>query len=173
MRNSSHHKTRRITAEAPWPKAARPGASPRQDSGPEAAEDQETAEQVTVGRPQRPQPDRRPLGQILLEMGAVQPGDLLKAVALRKRQDARLGDILLTQGWVTEADLMAALAKQSDAAVIDLLAEPPDPRLIDTFGPELCLKEAMVPWRRIGGVTLIATARPEQFTRLAADLPPD
>lgn len=173
MRNSSHHKTRRITAEAPWPKAARPGASPRQDSGPEAAEDQETAEQVTVGRPQRPQPDRRPLGQILLEMGAVQPGDLLKAVALRKRQDARLGDILLTQGWVTEADLMAALAKQSDAAVIDLLAEPPDPRLIDTFGPELCLKEAMVPWRRIGGVTLIATARPEQFTRLAGDLPPD
>ena len=107
----------------------------------------------------RPRRDRVPLGQILLEIGAVQPGDMLKALALRQRQDVRLGDILLTHGWVSEADLMAALAKQSHAAVIDLLAEPPDPRLIDTLGPELCLKEAMVPWRRIGGITLIATAR--------------
>ncbi|PYF09546.1 cellulose synthase/poly-beta-1,6-N-acetylglucosamine synthase-like glycosyltransferase [Rhodobacter viridis] len=121
----------------------------------------------------RPGRDRVPLGQILLEMGAVQPGDMLKALALRQRQDVRLGDILLTHGWVSETDLMAALAKQSQAAVIDLVAEPPDPRLIDTLGPELCLKEAMVPWRRIGGITLIATARPEQFTRLNAQLPPE
>ena len=121
----------------------------------------------------RPRPDHVPLGQILMEMGAVRPGDLLKALALRNRQDVRLGDILLTHGWVSETDLMAALSKQAHAAVVDLIAEPPDPRLIDTLGPELCLREAMVPWRRIGGITLIATARPEHFARLRAELPPE
>lgn len=115
---------------------------------------------------------RPPLGQILLEMGAVRPGELLKALALRNRQDVRLGDILLTHGWVTEAELMAALARQWGAAVVDLIAESPDPRMIDALGPELCLKEAMLPWRRVGGVTLIATARPENFARLREALPP-
>ena len=120
----------------------------------------------------RPSPGRTPLGQILLEQGAVAPGDLLKALALRHREDVRLGDILLTHGWVDEAALMAALATQWKAAVVDLLAEPPDPRMIDALGPELCLSEAMVPWRRIGGVTLVATARPEHFTALRDALPP-
>jgi cellulose synthase/poly-beta-1,6-N-acetylglucosamine synthase-like glycosyltransferase len=127
-----------------------------------------------IGTPDRstaPRPGRTPLGQILLEMGAVSPGDLLKALALRNRQDVRLGDILLTHDWVTEADLMAALARQWNAAVVDLLAQRPDPRMIDALGPELCLREAMVPWRRIGGTTIIATARPEHFARLRDSLP--
>ncbi len=119
----------------------------------------------------RPHRNRTPLGQILLEMGAVRPGDLLKALALRNRQDVRLGDILLTHGWVSETDLMAALARQWGAAVVDLIAEPPDPRMIDALGPELCLREAMVPWRRMGGITLVASARPEHFARLRDDLP--
>ncbi|MBD3787554.1 MAG: glycosyltransferase [Sphingomonadales bacterium] len=119
----------------------------------------------------RPAPNRRPLGQILLERGALAPGDLIKALALRNREDVRLGDILLTHGWVREADLMAALAQQWGAAVVDLIAEAPDPRLIDVIGPELCLRETMVPWRRIGRMTVIATARPEDFATLRARLP--
>ncbi|PTV95431.1 cellulose synthase/poly-beta-1,6-N-acetylglucosamine synthase-like glycosyltransferase [Rhodobacter aestuarii] len=119
----------------------------------------------------RPTADRAPLGQILLEMGAVAPGDLLKAIAMRARQDVRLGDILLSHGWVEEAALMAALSRQWRTSVVDLFAQPPDPRLIDIVGPELCLRERMVPWCKIGGVTLIATARPEDFTALRARLP--
>ncbi|WP_444462601.1 glycosyltransferase family 2 protein [Rhodobacter capsulatus] len=166
MRQSTQLRVRpdAVTAALDAPAADRPG--PRTDTSPGPA----TPPPQT--RPQSP-PQRLQLGQILLEMGAVQPGDLLKALALRNRQDVRLGDILLTHGWVRETDLMAALSKQSNAAVIDLLAEPPDPRLIDRLGPELCLKEAMVPWRRIGGITLIATARPEHFTRLATELQPE
>jgi len=127
------------------------------------------APEQSTPRPQRAA--RKPLGQILLEMGAVRPGDLLKALALRHREDVRLGDILLTHGWVSETALMAALARQWGAAVVDLIAESPDPRMIDALGPELCLKEAMVPWRRVGGVTLIASARPEHFARLRDSLP--
>lgn len=114
---------------------------------------------------------RLPLGQILLESGATSPGDLLKALALRDRQEVRLGDILLAHGWVGEPDLMAALARQWGATVVDLAVERPDPRLIDDIGAETCLAQGMVPWRRVGGTTIIATARPEEFQRLRATLP--
>ncbi|WP_246831949.1 glycosyltransferase family 2 protein [Thioclava sp. F36-7] len=126
-----------------------------------------------LGKPDRKpsRADRPPLGQILLDRGAIDPGDLLKAAALRQREDVRLGDILLANGWVREADLLAALAEQWHASVVDLQACPPDPRLIDAVGAELCLRHAMVPWRRVGGVTLIGTARPEDFEALRDALP--
>lgn len=121
----------------------------------------EAERHATRRRPQRP-----PLGQILLDQGAIEPGNLLKAVAMRARVDARLGDILLAHGWVRPEDLMTALATQWRAAVVDLVKRPPDPRLIDRIGAEFCLREALVPWQRIGGETAIATARPEHFAQI-------
>lgn len=116
-------------------------------------------------------PRRRPLGQILLDMKAVAPGDLLRALHLRDRQDVRLGDILLTRGWLREADLTAALCLQWGARAVDLVAEPPDPRLLDQVGVEFCLAHRMVPWRQSGRSAIIATARPEEFERLRSRLP--
>ena len=115
--------------------------------------------------------DKRPLGQILLEDGAVTPAHLLKAVVMRQRQNARLGEILLAQGWVTQQALKRGLCRQWHTGEVDLAAEPPDPRLIDAVGAETCLELGMLPWRRIGGVTFIATARPDCFEDLAALLP--
>lgn len=121
--------------------------------------------------PRRSAPARRPLGQILLEMQAISPDHLIKALALRKRQEVRLGDIMLAHGWVREHDLMQALAEQWHAAVIDPVRELPDPRLIDQIGAETCLREGMMPWRRVAGCTVIATSRPEEFARLRDSLP--
>jgi glycosyltransferase XagB len=115
---------------------------------------------------------RKPLGQVLLERRAVDPGDMLKAIALRRREDALLGDILLAHGWISEADLMSALCEQWNAEVIDLSAMPPDQRLAEQIDPDLCLSEACIPWRRIGGATIIATARPDDFERLCTKLAP-
>jgi cellulose synthase/poly-beta-1,6-N-acetylglucosamine synthase-like glycosyltransferase len=116
-------------------------------------------------------PARRPLGQILLDMNAVEPGNLLRALALRDRQDIRLGEILLTRGWVREADLMAALCQQWQARQVDLVAEPPDPRLLDRLGLEFCLGQSVLPWRQTGNVTVVATACPESFERMRDALP--
>lgn len=121
-----------------------------------------------LARPQRDM--RKPLGQVLLDMKAVDPGNLLRAIRLRDGRDARLGDILLSHGWVGEADLVAALAAQWAAKSLDLLKDRPDARLFDQLGAEFCLENAVLPWRRIGGATVIATARPEDFGRLRAAL---
>ncbi|SNR24372.1 glycosyltransferase [Paracoccus sediminis] len=112
-----------------------------------------------------------PLGQLLLEDGAVDPGNLLKASVMRARQDSRLGQILLSQGWVTSDALMRALSRQWRTTVLDPARTPGDPRLIDAVGADVCLAQAILPWRRIGGVTWIATARPELFADLIPALP--
>lgn len=115
--------------------------------------------------------DLRPLGQILIEDGAVDPGNLLKAVVMGRRQQARLGEILLANGWVQEEALTRALSRQWRSSVLDLAALPPDPRLIDAMGAQFCLAQGLVPWRRVGGVTFVATARPEEFEALRARMP--
>lgn len=107
--------------------------------------------------------DLRPLGQILIEDQAVSPQNLLKAVVMRKRQDVPLGEILLARGWVSEADLTRALSRQWRTSMVDLAAFPPDPRLIDRFGVDQCLSNGLVPWRRVGGITYVATSRPDRF----------
>lgn len=111
------------------------------------------------------------IGQVLVARGALQPGDLVKALALREREDTRLGEILLTHGMVSETELYAALAEQWRARLVDLAAEPPDPRLIDAAGAEYCLRHRLIPWRRVGGATVIVTARPEEFAHRAGELP--
>ncbi|MCV2873369.1 glycosyltransferase [Defluviimonas sp. WL0050] len=129
---------------------------------------------LPAGKPRRTgRPDRKPLGQILIDMRAVEPGDMLKAIALRDREEARLGDILLTHGWVSEADLMAALSLQWGARALDLVAHPPDARLLDGLGAAFCLKHGALPWRQIGGATVLATSRPEEFAQLRNSLPED
>ena len=122
------------------------------------------------GVPRRPMRERMPLGQILLEMGAVDPGNLLRAVAMRGRQDQPIGDILQAHGWVSESDLMAALAVQWGAEALDVIGQRPDPRLVDRLGAETCLRQAVLPWRRAGGATVIATARPDDFPALLPQL---
>ena len=109
---------------------------------------------------------RRPLGQILVENRAVDPGNLIKALAMQAREQARLGDILLAHDWVSETDLMAALAQQWRAEVIDPARSRPDARLIDRLGVQVCLREAMLPWRLVGAATVVATCRPDDFARL-------
>ncbi|SDW09913.1 glycosyltransferase family 2 protein [Roseicitreum antarcticum] len=110
-----------------------------------------------------PNAPRHRLGQLLLDMGVLRPGDLLRALVLQSRQDAMLGDVLLAHGMITDAQLTEALARQFDVAVVNPLADLADPRLIDRLGPTRCLAMGCLPWRRAGAVTVIACTRPDQF----------
>ncbi len=114
---------------------------------------------------------RRSLGQVLVENGVLAPGDLAKAQALMLREDARLEDILLHNLMVGEAELYGAMCRQHGVRLADLVATPPDPRLIDVLGVKRCIAQGLVPWKRIGGATVIATARPDEFERFRATLP--
>ncbi|MBU2935342.1 MULTISPECIES: glycosyltransferase family 2 protein [Pacificibacter] len=100
---------------------------------------------------------------MLVDIGALTPQDLVRATAMRQRHDARIGDILLAHGMVNETTLYAVLAKQYGAEVANFDAYAADVRLIDTFGADACLRQGVLPWRRVGSTVLIASCRPEQF----------
>ena len=114
-----------------------------------------------------------PLGQILVDIGELDPGNLLRATAMRDREDVRLGTILLANGLVSERGLYRALGMQFDCDVADLAATPPDPRLTDLFGPDFPLQTGLLPWRYIGARLVIVTAAPEEFRAALDRLPPE
>ncbi|MEQ3626088.1 MAG: glycosyltransferase family 2 protein [Celeribacter sp.] len=106
---------------------------------------------------------RVPLGELLRDAGVVSDRDLRAALRLRPRREAPLGQILLAHGLITPDDLIQQLARQWQVRVAALDQRPPDPALLDRLDPARCLRAGLVPWRRLGGVTLIATAHPDRF----------
>ena len=106
----------------------------------------------------------------LLANGQLAPHALLQAAALHRRHGGRLEDILLAQGDVAEGPLYAAMAQHYGVQTGDPAAVPPDPRLIDRIGAATCLREGLLPWRRVAGETLVLMAHPEDFARHAARL---
>ncbi|PIE16554.1 MAG: glycosyl transferase [Rhodobacterales bacterium] len=127
----------------------------------------------SAAKPAKSAPDKRtPIGEILVRSGALSPDDLLTALALRNREETRLGYILTNHDMVSEADLYSALSEQFQADLVDLQAEPPLPHLSGLIDMDYCIKENIIPWRDLGGAIIIATSRPDQFERVRSELPP-
>lgn len=118
--------------------------------------------------PERPAPQRQALGAILLGMRAVSPARLLDAVAIAREGGLPLAEVLAARGWVGEAALLAAQAQCRGLEVVDPVAIGADAGLVAAFGADRCLRELMVPLRRGGAVTVIATARPDRWAGRAA-----
>lgn len=120
-----------------------------------------------------PQPDRQvSLGRHLIQTGAIAPWQLFFALERQSRWDATLGEILLAQGWVGTDQLLDAFAVHYGVQRIDLGAMPPDDTLASLLDPGFCLKHALLPWRRLGDMVILATARPDRLDRIRATLPP-
>lgn len=119
--------------------------------------------------------DARPkLGEILLNMGAITGSDLAQALMLQRQMSVRLGDVLLRRSMVSEDVLAEALAKQRGIGRVHDM--PPSTVDNDALARRMPLDTALryrcMPWRRVGSMTLIATARPETLDDLAEVLPP-
>lgn len=85
-------------------------------------------------------------------------------------QGTALPEILAATGGAGAAQHWPALAAAYGCPLIDPEAEPPDPRLIDALGAVRCAMLGLLPWRRLGGRTLVATCRPAQFRRHLPEL---
>ncbi|WP_248298234.1 glycosyltransferase family 2 protein [Tabrizicola sp. YIM 78059] len=113
-----------------------------------------------------PASPRRSIAARLLRDGVVSADDILGALTCRGREGARLPDVLRARGLVAERDLLEAEAKTWGIGLLDPSRHLPDPRLIDAIGAADCLRYGLVPWRRVGDVTVIALSHPEEFRRL-------
>ncbi|NHB77702.1 glycosyltransferase [Rhodobacter calidifons] len=130
------------------------------------------AERITVLQPDAAPAAQRParrtfaVGASLLREGVVAPDEMVAALSHRGRQAGRLPDVLRARGLVVERDLLGVDARNHGIRVVDLDSALPDPRLIDAVGVQDCLRHGLVPWQRVGDVTIVATSRPEEFRRL-------
>lgn len=120
--------------------------------------------ETPVGEAPAPQP--LAVGASLLRAGVVSADDMVSALAHQGREAGRLPDVLRARGLVVERDLLDIKARNWGINVIDLASALPDPRLLDAIGAATCLRHGLVPWRRVGGVTVVALSRPEEFRHL-------
>lgn len=118
-----------------------------------------------------PSPRRKTLGQVLLERRLVSAADLMNAATLARHQQSRVADVLLSRGWIGETTLLAAMSEQWGAEIVDLAQHPADVRLLDLAGLQTCVANRVLPWRRLGGATVVVTARPEDFATVMHALP--
>lgn len=114
---------------------------------------------------------RRPIGQMLIDAGLIDPSDLWDALDQQDRVAAPIGEILTAEGLVREDDVLDALAFQHQAPRVDLSIDPPAARMANLMPWRLCLEYGAVPWRQVGDALWMATTRPDKLTRLAEDLP--
>lgn len=91
-------------------------------------------------------PDQnRRLGEILLEMGSIDVGDLADALQKQKERKERLGDIMLDLGYVQPEELTRALADQFDMEMVDLDDIEIEQDAIDMITPELAREHRIIP----------------------------
>jgi hypothetical protein len=109
------------------------------------------------------------LGEILVQRRRLEPARLAQALARQPESGRRLGDLLVAQGWASGGAVAGALAEQWGLDHADLERDPPDGGLVR---PELApayLAHRLLPWRRLAGVSVFVTDRPERAgTGLAA-----
>jgi cellulose synthase/poly-beta-1,6-N-acetylglucosamine synthase-like glycosyltransferase len=124
------------------------------------------AQDRDAGTTPGPRVPRRQVAAALLRGGKVSSEDLLQALALCGRETAPLPALLRARGLVDERDILEAEAQVWGIRPVDLASHPPDPRLFDALGVAACLAHGVLPWRRVGDVTVVAVSRPEVLAGL-------
>lgn len=109
-----------------------------------------------------PRRNKARIGDILMQGGQLDAGDLLKALALQQHEDLRLGEMLQGLGFSTETAVMAALGKQSALPVIDLNTDPPARVLANLIDPSIGIQHGFVIWKQIDETLIVAISEPIQ-----------
>lgn len=103
------------------------------------------------------------LAALLLQNGVVAGDDLLRALTIQRATGARLADILIRRRMANDLRLYRVLARYWGTEAVDMAANPPDPRLIDRLDLTPCLRATLLPWRRVGDLTIIVASHPDDF----------
>lgn len=109
----------------------------------------------------------RLLGQILKEQGSVHEGMIQEALSVQREKGRRIGEILLELGHIQPADLGRALAEQAGLPFVDLLAQPPQPEALAKIDVATARAFSAVAVRLEGKRLTVAIADPNNVPMLA------
>ncbi len=107
---------------------------------------------------------RTRLGELLLELGTIEPDDLLDVLdtqaGISAQNHLRIGEMLVKAGLIDEVGLASALSRQFGVPLADLRMDSPTPEAIEAVPEELARKYGVVPLRIVGDRVQIVSADP-------------
>lgn len=105
--------------------------------------------------------NRQRLGEILVDMGVVQPGQVDRALAYQRDKGGRIGEALVELEYAKEADITRGLSRQLDYPFeLKLDADEVDLTLLDRFQLGWCREKGVLPFEKKGAYTLVGTYDP-------------
>ncbi|MEM7424410.1 MAG: glycosyltransferase family 2 protein, partial [Pseudomonadota bacterium] len=112
----------------------------------------------------------RPLGELLVDAGAISEDALHRALRAQRKSNARIGEILVARGEATETDIAKALAVQWGIGFIDLRQDDGNPSLVEAADVPLYLRYCALPWQRLGKIIQYVVADPALAEQAIRDL---
>src|SRR5690606_3339194 len=100
------------------------------------------------------------LGQVLKDLGFVHEGQIQEALQIQRERGGRIGEILLELGDVQPAELARALAAQAGLGYVDLATVAPQPAAIERVDAGSARAFGVLPMSLDGGVLTVAIADP-------------
>ena len=110
--------------------------------------------------------ERRPIGQILIEMGVLNEDQLNEALAIQQEKGGAIGQLMIEAGMVTAEDVLQALATQHGMQIVDLSQMEVDEETIKMVGISMAQVYRIVPISFDSGVLTIAMADPQNVNAL-------
>jgi len=109
------------------------------------------------------QPQKKRIGEALLEDGALSAPQLDKALADQRASGRMLGEMLVEQGVITSAVLVNSLAKCLGVKGVTLRHGLIDPALVKLIGEDELAKLCVIPMFKVRNTLTVAMAEPQSL----------
>jgi glycosyltransferase XagB len=96
------------------------------------------------------------MGEVLVDRGIITQGLLEERLVEHQYAGSPLGRILMVHGDLTRPQLWDALAETWGIGTIDLMADRPDPVVLDAVDPTVMIEQRWVPVRVDAGTAVVA-----------------
>jgi type II secretory ATPase GspE/PulE/Tfp pilus assembly ATPase PilB-like protein len=107
-------------------------------------------------------PERRRLGDILIDMGVLSPPDLEKALGFGKEKGLRLGEALIELGVLSEDRILWTLAEQLGLSFVRITEDQVIPEVVRLVPEDMARRNGVLPLIRLGAEITLAVNDPLQ-----------
>ena len=111
-------------------------------------------------------PKSKLIGQILVEQGIINPGQLEKALAVQQQEGDYICAVMVKLGFASAQEIFQILADQLGVKYIDLKKERIDAKAIERVPARLALHYKLMPYRVEGRRIFIALADPLDINKI-------
>jgi len=100
------------------------------------------------------------LGELLIERGIINQGQLEKAIATQKEKGGLIGEVLVELGFVKEEDIAQALTAQYGFPYLPLSSYDIDPEIASIIPGRVARQYLLLPIDKIGNNLTLAMSNP-------------